>query len=404
MGKASRRKPEQRASPRLRRAMGTNEAVERIIASTNRLSADLAGIPGANENVRRLRQGQPALWARTMVERYGADTVLAINDHVSRNAVMDIWRQQGRIAYDLNPELTAQLYRTSLKGKLPGGLFTRLPHISPLVPLPRPWPFRSNDGTPGLIRAYFVTGRVGREAFCPTTDPRSEGLGIMPWIEWSDTRGPDFYEDVATPLFVIPETEDPFTLDDVLDHTSAWHKARREGGEMKMVRQILPGFLSVLMYLCTDNRDMPAPAPPAAPRGKKRPAPPRDPFYVRVGWHVGPALHAERIRAQQERTRERPGVPGASGVEYGPQHRIGHYKTIHHGPGKSLYSFNWVKPYWTKREMLEAGTEPPTGVIPVEAQHKDPSSHRDVKLANLGRTRAEEIKARQEAREETWQW
>lgn len=401
MGKAARGKP----SARMRRAAETNEAVERILASTTRLTADLAGIsPQTVDNVQRLRQGQPAQWNRSLIQEFGADKVLALSNHVSRTAVVDLWRRQGRVAYDLHPEMAAQLYRADLKGKLPGGLFTRLPHISPMVPLPRPWPFRSNNGTTGLIRAYFLTGRVGREAFCKTTDPRSEGLSVMPWIEWNDTRGPEWYEDVATPLFVLPQTDDPFSLDDVIDHTNAWHNTHSDGDEMQMVRQILPGLVSVMTYLCCDNRDMDEPAPPPTPKGKRPQAPPRDPFYVRVGWHVGPALHATRIRAQQAQTRDRGGASEPTGVEYGPQHRTGHFKTVHYGPKKSLSTARWLDPYWTKRELLKDGEEPGTGVIPVNQQRTDPSGHRDVKLANLGRTKAEQIKARQAARENEWEF
>lgn len=397
-----------RRSVRLRRAAETNEAVERIIASTNRLSRDLADIPQASDNVRRLCRGEPAQWNRGFIAQQGVEAVLAINDHVSRNAVVDIWRRQGRVAYDLNPEMAANLYRADLKGKLPGGLFQRLPHISPLVPLPRPWPFRSNNGTTGLIRAYFLTGIVGRESFCPTTDKRSEGLAVMPWIEWegAEPAEPDDYLEVASPLFVLPPTDDPFTLDDVLDRTGAWHKARAVGGEMKMVRQILPGFMSVMTYLCCDNRDMEE--PPAARGTQRKQGPPRDPFYVRVGWHIGPKLHAQRIRASQSSARDGVSVP--SGVEYGPQHRAGHYKTVHHGTARSRQSLRWVDPYWTKLELLEEmqeqGQEPGTGIIPVEAQHKDPSSHRDVTLSNLGRAKEKEIREReaQRDRQETWDW
>ena len=393
-------------SPGLRRAMETNNAVERILASTTRLSAHLGGIPQASENVRRLRRGEPAQWNRSFIQQVGVDSMLNVSDHVSRSAVVELWRQQGRRAYDIHPEMAAQLYRADLKGKLPGGLFARLPHISPMVPLPRPWPFRSNNGTRGLIRAYFLTGRVGREAFCPTTDKRSEGLAVMPWVEWEDSRGSEWYEDVATPLFVLPSTDDPFSLDDIIDHPNTWHGTHSDGDEMEMVRQILPGLVSVMTYLCCDNRDMEKPAPPPTPKGKKPQAPSRDPFYIRVGWHVGPALHANRVRAQQAQTRDRGGASEPTGVEYGPQHRVGHYKSVPHGPQRALRSVRWIDPYWTKRELLDEDQEPGTGIIPVNPQQRDPSNHRDVRSANLGNQKSKEIRDReaQRRREEDMDW
>jgi hypothetical protein len=399
MGKASRGK----ASARVLRARETNDAVERILACTERAEGDLKDIPGGSENVRRLSRGEPAQWSRALVGKYGAESILSVNDYASRNAVVELWRQQGRIAYSLHPEMAASLYRADLRGKLPGGLFERLPHISPMVPLPRPWPFVSNDGTKGLIRAYFLTGRVGRESYCATTDPRTEGLAVMPWVEWEGAE-PDGYMDVATPLFILPSTKDPFTLHDVLDLTSTWHNSTAQGNEMTMVRQLLPGLVSIMTYLCCDNRDIQDP-PPSATKGRRRPAPvPDEPFYVRVGWHIGPKLHAARTRAQAGRSRD--GVSFPTGVEYGPQHRAGHFKTVHHGPQRSLSSARWVDPYWTKRELLEEGEEPTTGIIPVDPQQRDPSSHRDVKLSNLGSKKAKEIREReaQQTREGDWDW
>ncbi|WNI20144.1 hypothetical protein [Actinacidiphila sp. ITFR-21] len=399
------RKPHKstKPSPRLRRAQETNGAVERILASTDKLWSDLGPIPGAQENVRRLRRGESAWWSPAVREQIRPADLVSVTDHIARNAVVDLWRKQGRIAYDINPEMAAALYRADMKGKLPGGLFRRLPHISPMVPLPRPWPFRAPNKREGLIRAYFLTGHIG-QGFCRTTDERSEGLVVMPWIEWNDARQ-DEYGDVVTPLFRLPSAEDPFSLDDVIEQTNAWQGTRTDGNERRLLRQILPGFMSVMTYLCCDNRDVEEPPPaPAAKGKKKRQAPPRDPFYVRVGWHVGPALHAARVRAQQAATRDGVSVP--SGVEYGPQHRAGHYKVVRHGPRRSLESLRWVDPYWTKWELLKEGQEPGTGVIPVNPQRKDPANHRDVRLANLGRAKEQEIRERerQRAREGSFEW
>lgn len=393
-------------SPRMRRAAEANEAVERITMCTQRLSADLADIPQAGENVRRLRRGESARWPQGLVDQYGAESILALNDNVSRNAVVDLWRQQGRVAYDIHPELATQLYRSDLKGKMPGNLFERLPHINPVIPLPRPWPFRSTRN--GLIRAYFITGLKGQEAFCRTTDPGRTGLGVMPWIEW-EGAAPDDYLEVTTPLFALPNTNGPFTLDDVLNQTSAWHNTVAQGGEMKLIRQILPGLMSLMMYLCCDNRDMPSEQQEASTGKRRQAAPPRDPYWVRVGWHIGPKLHSQRMLAQGG-GRDRGGVSVPSGAEYGPQHRVGHYKVVHHGPKKSLQSLRWIQPYWTKKEelerMLEEGQEPGTQVVPVDHQRRDPSGHRDVKLANLGTEKAKEVREReaQRRREENMEW
>jgi hypothetical protein len=263
-----------------------------------------------------------------------------------------------------------------------------------------------------LIRGFFLTGVTGEDAahsgLCITTDSRSNGLGIVPWIEW-EGAGPDDYQDVVTPLFVLPSTDDPFTIADVLDHTNAWHGMETDGSEGRVVKQILPGVLSVLMYLCCDNRDMPDSQDRGPGAGKRGKAAPRDPFYIRVGWHIGPKLHAARMLAQGG-GRLRDGVSVPSGVEYGPQHRVGHYKWVRHGQGRSQQSFKWIDPYWTKLDLLEQmraeGREPSTGIIPVDAQRRDPSNHRGIKLSNLGSKKAKEIHEReaQQAREDGWDW
>jgi hypothetical protein len=410
VGKASRNK----LSARVRRASETNDAVERIIGSINNLTAEVSVSPQARENLRRLRQGQEARWSQDLIDRFGAATVMATSDRISRIAVVDLWRREGRRAYDIHPEMAASLYRADLKGAVPGGLFDRLPHINPMLPLPRPWPFTlPRDGArparSGLIRGYFITGVVGRRAFCPTTDKRADSLGIMPWIEW-EGADPTTYKGAFTPLFVLPPTQDPFTINDIIEHTTAWHGAEPDDSDRKTVRQILPGALTLMMYLCADNRDVQEPAhrgPGASKRGKT--APPRDPFYVRVGWHIGPKLHAARMLAQGG-GRLRDGVSVPSGVEYGPQHRVGHFKLVHHGPGRSQQTFTWLDPYWTKLDLLEQmwanGEEPGTGIIPVDAQTRDPARHRDVKLANLGRAKEKEIREReaQRAREGRMEW
>jgi hypothetical protein len=93
-------------------------------------------------------------------------------------------------------------------------------------------------------------------------------------------------------------------------------------------------------------------------------------------------------------------------VEYGPQHRVGHTKTVRVGPGRKRGEVIWVDPYWTKLDALNEGQEPVTQVVPVEAQQKDPAGHRDVRLANLGTQKAKEIREReaQQRREEDWNW
>lgn len=382
----------------LRRASEANQSVERILELTTQMGADLSKVPGGMENARRMRQGITPVWDMNLERRFGLEAVATLLDRAASYAVVDLWRREGRVAYSLHPELAEDLYRSDLKGAIPGRLFSRLPHINPVIVLPHPWPLKFSVGPVGLIRAYFISGRVGR-AFCPTTDPRSEGLCLIPWID-TEPESPT-YHDVITPVFPVPAMDGPFTLKDVVEQSYRWHGVENGTRQsMKLMKQILPGALTILTYICCKNADIKEP-PPVQSKGKRREAPTRDPYYVRVGWYIGPKLHAARRRPTG---RVRDGVSVPSGVEYGPQHRSGHMKTVWVGPGRRRDEVIWVDPYWTKLDMLEEGQEPMTQVVPVDAQRKDPASHRDVRSANLGRRKAEEIRRRQQAREETWEW
>jgi hypothetical protein len=387
-------------STRIRRASEANQAVERILDLTNQIGADLNKAPGGMENAIRMRRGIDPVWDMNLEHAVGFEAVSTMLDRAASHAVVDLWRREGRVAYDVHPEMANSLYRSDLKGKLPGSIFSRIRHINPMIPLPHPWPVNFSSGIQGLIRAYFLTGRVGR-AFCATTDERSEGLCIVPWID-TEPNAPT-YHDILTPVFPLPSMDEAFTLDDMIAGSYQWHGvADGTKDSRKLIKQILPGALTLLSYLCCKNADIEKP-PPAPNRGKRRQAPPREPHYVRVGWYIGPKLHAAKSRTVG---RTRDGVSIPSGVEYGPQHRVGHTKTVWVGPGRKRGEIVWVDPYWTKLDQLGEGEEPVTQVVPVDPQQGDPSSHRDVKLSNLGSTKAKEIREReaQQAREGDWDW
>lgn len=389
---------------RVRRAGEANEAIERIRKVSGQLDDALAEWPDALENVDRMRRGIDPVWNQGIENRFGWRMTSTLLDLSATRAVVKLWEKKGRLAYDVHPEMANSLYRSDVKGTVPGSLFARLRHINPAIPLPHPWPVNFGDGQEGLIRAYFLTGRIGR-AFCPTTDRRSEGLCLVPWIE--TVPGTPHFKNVATPVFSLPVMKGPFTLNDIVKDTYQWNNIDEEALSAKQLyqsrriaKQIVPGALTLLTYLCCKNADI-EDRPPVQSRGKRTQLPDRDPYYIRVGWYIGPKLHASRARANG---RMRDGISVPSGVEYGPQHRVGHMRTVWVGPGRQKDESVWIDPYWTKLDQLGEDQEPVTQVVPVEPQHGDPSSHRDVKLANLGTQKAKGIREReaQRAREEGW--
>lgn len=388
-------------SPRMRRAAGTNDAVEKILAWANQTWTEMWHIPYTRENAARLQRGQPSSWPRDMVARHGPEGFGAITDYTARYAIIDMWRKQSRVAYDIHPEMANSLYRADMKGKFPADLLSRLRHISPMIPLPHPWPYVSETREEGLIRAYFLVGAASA-GFCTTTDERMDQLLLVPWIELPPEEGGDGQPDILSPLIALPQTDKPFTLNDVLKSASAWNQEEERPGDRELMRQLVPGALTLLSYLCCKNADIEEP-PRTPTKGKRRPVPPRDPFYVRVGWHIGPKLHAARTRATG---RSRDGISVPSGVEYGPQHRAGHTKTVWFGPKKTRSDVIWVDPYWTKLDTLDEGQEPGTQIVPVDAQSGDPASHKDIRRANLGTAKAREIaeRERQQQRQDEWEF
>lgn len=393
-------KKAKRPSPRMRRASETNDAVERILNETNLIGAEMRHIPMAVDNAARLRRGQHMRWPSSMAKFLGEEKYSAVVDHVTRYAMVDLWRKQSRLAYDVHLEMANRLYRSDMTCKFPATLFTRLRHINPMLPLPRPWPFKDGDGKEGLIRAYFLLGSTG-DGFCMTTDERMDVLLLVPWIEFppeeDDGSG---RPDVMTPMIALPVTDKPFTLTDIIKSANKWHGSKGDPSDKLLMRQLVPGALTLLTYLCCKNADIEEP-PPLPTKGKRRQAPPREIFWSRVGWHIGPKLHDTQRRSAG---RVRDGVSTPSGVEYGPQHRVGHTKVVWSGPGRTKDDVIWVDPYWTKLDMLDEGQEPVTQIVPVDPQHGDPSSHKDIRRANLGTAKANEItkRERQRAREEGW--
>jgi hypothetical protein len=178
-----------------------------------------------------------------------------------------------------------------------------------------------------------------------------------------------------------------FSAQDAIKHVEQWQGAVVDSAElrraMKSFRPLLEMTFSVITYLCTDNRDVEEPpewltAQRKRKTGKGRQRKEREPFWVRVGWYIGPKLHEARQRASHAPKSD---VSIPSGVEYGPQHRAGHFKTVWIGPGKSgqrtQSTTTWIEPYWTKLEDLPEDMDPPTQIVQVDPQRGDPFRRRN---------------------------
>lgn len=362
-------------SKRILRGAEKNRVVEAILDNVNHDAFHLSTISHVKRGIEGMTRGIPFTWEPVHHRQFPRADLIQIGDLVGQIAVVELWKRNGRVALDLNEYLAADLTRSTM-GKMPGDLFDHLPYINPMVVLPQPWPVKNPDkgGYAGEITAFFITGYTG-DAFCTTTDESRDGIAVMFWMSMY-RPGSTEPEKQAGVIIYLPTFQDTFTLADVVRFTEHQHGAADRDMDIptstKILKQFVPAALNILVYLCCDNRDVEKPVL-RQHKGKRTQAPARKPFWVRVGWHMGPALHEAR-RRYAGRTKDGVSIP--SGAEYGPQHRTGHFKAVWFGPAKKQSTTRWIAPYWTKLDMLAEGETPPTMIVPVGPQRHDPLRRR----------------------------
>jgi hypothetical protein len=365
------------------RASEAHRAAMAHVEHLTELTKEMRAFPPLARKVDSAMRGILPGWTQAEREQLNPNEMVRLGDLIGDCAVSELWKRNGRVVYDLHPELADALYRSKMTA-VPGSLFERIPHINPMVVLPDPWPAGKGRGgfAEGYVRAIYITGYSGASV-CNSNDPTRDGIALMFCYDVVDEETGEMVPGQHRDLIPLPTGKAKFTARDVIEFAESW-----QGGTMadpgfesavKTFRPILQKAFAVLTYLCTDNRDVP-PDPAweqqsrkKSGRGRKEP----DPFWVQVGWFVGPQLHTARQRAQNLR----PGISVPSGAEYGPQHRAGHFKTVWIGPGKSgqrtQSTTTWVEPYWTKLEDLPEGQDPATQIVPVDPQRGDPFRRRN---------------------------
>jgi hypothetical protein len=351
-------------------------------------SQELRSVPKIARRIDAMMRGIGPGWDYEDRKQFDQQTLERVGDLMGEIAACEMWKRNGRVVYDLHEELADALYRSKMS-KVPGTLFDKLPHINPMVVIPDPWPAGKGRGgfAEGYVRCFFIVGYTGK-GLCNSNDPDRDGLALLFCYDVVDEDTGEIVPGSFRDLIPLPMGRDSFTADDAIRHAEEWQGGSADGKDrsdaVKTFRPILQKAFAVLTYLCTDNRDVKEPAEwTTAQRrkktGKNRKPKERDPFWVRVGWYVGPKLH--EVRTQRAKSANDSGISIPSGVEYGPQHRAGHFKTVWIGPGKSgqrtQSTTTWVEPYWTKLEDLPEGQDAPTQIVPVDPQRKDPLRRRD---------------------------
>jgi hypothetical protein len=357
------------------------------VAMLTEASMELRAEPKIARRLDGLIRGIPLHWDVHDQTQFSKQTLEQVGDLMGEIGVCELWKRNGRVVYDLHEELSDALARSKMS-TVPGRIFDQLPHINPMVVLPDPWPAGPGRGTRegGWVRAFMIFGWVGR-ALCNTNDPQREGLGVLYLYDVVDEDTGEITAGGARDFMPLPTSMDKFSAQEAIKHVEQWQGAVVDDAElrkaMKSFRPLLEKTFSVITYLCTDNRDVEEPpewltAQRKRKTGKGRQRKEREPFWVRVGWYIGPKLHEARQRANHAPKSD---VSIPSGVEYGPQHRAGHFKTVWIGPGKTnertQSTTTWVEPYWTKLEDLPEDMDPPTQIVPVDPQRGDPFRRRN---------------------------
>ncbi|MFE0138218.1 hypothetical protein ACFWY6_42745 [Streptomyces sp. NPDC059037] len=302
-------------------------------------------------------------------------------DEASYVGIYRMWARRGRVTFDLNEHMASELYRSSYD-KLPGSIFDRLPYINPLVVLPDPWPVRFGKSE-GLVRGFFIHGFNQIPERQTYTDEDIEGLGLLFVIDLLDEETGDVNYQTYVRLN-LPTCLAEFTLSQAVEFAAAraearWIRSPDKGAVYDMFESMLKPALSILVYLCCDNRDVAEP-PVIKPTHKKRAKASlrdRDPFFVEVGWRVGPALHA--ARRQAGRILDGEGIP--SGFQQAPHQRSGHFKKVRVGRGGADRVTRFVMPYWVRLDLLAEHEDPITTVVPVDPQRHDALRRRGLRNA-----------------------
>lgn len=219
-------------------------------------------------------------------------------------STLGAWRVTQGI-YRFDPTLADSLWDTPLTGDIPAEVLLKLPEWCCYIE------------TPG--RTYR-----GRDA-----------SGAFVWLDWSSDRPPwlrlviDCGQqlDAAAPIPLVGTLEEGI---------SAWlEEASRQHGKgdvdlnaaARFASQTAP-FISMALYLCSENADMPArerrPRPVKTRRSGERYFPPPQPRVWECGYRIGPVIR----KAQESRSKEH----GGTHASPRPHIRRAHWHSFWTGP------------------------------------------------------------------------
>lgn len=258
-----------------------------------------------------------------------------------------LWRRY-RVVYRVHPGLADSLLDTDTTAAVPCEVFARLPHPDPFVVFPVPIPAPVSEPTqmmreaglvvaePPVFVGMLVTGMTVDEQLCSTADPRLHQLSIS-LASRIRYEGQPWTHDEST--IVLPLTGS-HSIDGLVAMLAELHTVGRITDAERA--RIFNTALSLLLYLCSDQRDSRAYQPEPGRKGRKRRTDRRNDTILDLGFDVGPALQAARRSSAEESAVE---PAGRDGGRVRTHLRRAHWHTYWLGPRSEPHpEVRWLHP------------------------------------------------------------
>lgn len=259
------------------------------------------------------------------------------------------WRATQGI-YRIHPALLEALLQTPIDGAVPTDVLMRMPEWCVYVETSELTP-----GLPGHLAGFFAylecNAHDGHMDLVLLLDFAGDEE-LWPWILTLTHTGIGLHRKTSLMEVVQRIEHEPAPTDLAVSRITPLPR--------EAAPRLIEGMVSVLLYLCSEDAEVPA--PPARPvrvvRGKKRPimpTPSRGPRIYECGARIGPLLAAAK-RARSE------GTGGSLGHSVIPHIRRAHWHTYWTGPrdGERAAKLRWLHPI---RVNLDPDAVPEVAVI-----------------------------------------
>jgi hypothetical protein len=309
-----------------------------------------------------------------------------------------------RIAYQIDPDLWAELGDTDDSDMIHAEVFEHLPHPNPYIHFPEPLVLDAGGEDVQRVTGMFVVGRKDfrrtlppdvtvtvengqhrihggegstlaefMELRCSTHDPDSDGLALMFCGSMHRRDGSPIMATIGgrrilDTTFTRIGLEFPgsqaTTFAELIDHirarfTMPYYDPVYQGDPFANMETMVRRALSALVYVCATNADIerqPAQIARQATKRRTDGGTVKPPKVMTVGYRVGAALRAWRARPAT-------GYPGApTGRTVRPHVRKAHFHTFRFGKGRTRRRVKWLPPIPINLGDADADT---TTVVPV---------------------------------------